>query len=336
MQVFVTGGSGFLGRALIRALVARGDLVLALARSDTAAETVSALGARAVRGDLFDAVALGAGLAGCECLFHCAATVEEWGPKALYQRVNVEGSKTLLVAAQAAGVARFVLVSTEAVYAGAGPLTGLDESRPLPEKPLPRYPLSKNLAERAVLAANRPGFATVACRPRLIWGEGDSSVLPKLVAAVREGRFAWVDGGRYPTQTCHVENVVEGLLLAAEHGRGGEAYFLTDGEPVEFRAFFTAWLGSQGLRIPDKSVPFALALGFATVAEWLWEYLPLPGAPPVTRIAVRLGGQAVTISDAKARRELGYRGHVSRQAGLAAMKKARPLIGADGLASSPV
>lgn len=320
--VFVTGGSGFLGRNLIRAVIAHGMTVRALARSKVAAQAIASLGADPVRGDLFDAVALASGLERCVCVFHCAATVEEWGPKALYQRVNVEGTQSLLDAARRAGVPRFVHVSTEAVYADGGPMTAFDETRPLPERPLPRYALTKNLAERAVLAANAKGFATVRCRPRLIWGTGDTSVLPKLVAAVRAGRFAWVDGGRYPTQTCHVDNVVEGLLLAAEKGRGGEAYFLTDGEPVEFRRFFTAWLGTQGLALPDKSVPYWLAHAMGASSEWLWDHLPLRGAPPLTRLPVVLGGQAVTISDANARRELGYTSHVTREAGLAAMRPA--------------
>lgn len=320
MQAFVTGGSGFVGGRLIAALVARGVVVKALARSAAAAATVQRYGAVPVRGDLLDLAALTAGMAGCDTVFHAAATVDEWGPKSLYQRVNVAGTEAALVAARQAGVSGFVQVSTEAVYADGGPMTNLEETRPLPENPLPRYALTKNLAERAVAAANAPGFRTVIARPRLIWGAGDTSVLPKLIAAVRAGRFQWVNGGRYLTQTCHVDNVIEGLLLAAEKGRGGEAYFFTDGEPVEFRTFFTDWLATQRITPPDKSVPFGVARAFATVCEWLWEHLPLPGAPPVTRLAVMLGGQAVTLHDAKARRELGYVGHTSRESGLAAMR----------------
>lgn len=319
--IFVTGGSGFVGRNLIRALAARGDEVRALARSEVAAQAVQGEGAQAVRGDLLDAAALAAGVAGCERVFHCAATLEEWGPRSLYQRMNVEATELLLAAAQAAAVKRFIHVSTEAIYADGGPMRDLDETRPLPTQPLPRYALSKNLAERAVRAANGPLFATIACRPRLIWGAGDTSVLPKLVAAVKAGRFAWVDGGRYLTQTCHIDNVVEGQLLASDRGAGGQAYFLTDGEPVEFRAFFTEWLGTQGLTVPDKSVPFQVAYVFASICEWLWDHLPLRGPPPVSRLPVALGGQQVTISDAKARSEIGYVGAMTRDAGLAAMRR---------------
>lgn len=319
---FVTGGSGFVGRSLIRALRSREVAVRALARSSAATEAVEAAGAQAVRGELGDADALGAGLHGCDVVFHGAAVVEEWGPRSLYQQVNVEGTRSLLALARAAGVARFVHVSTEAVYADGGPLKDFDESRPLPDRPLPRYPASKNLAERAVIAANAPGFVTVVCRPRLIWGRGDSSVLPKLVEAAKAGRLRWIDHGRYPTQSCHIDNVIEGLLLAAEKGRGGEAYFLTDGEPVEFRGFLSDLLATQGITLPDRSVSYRLAYGVGAVCEWLWEHLGLHGAPPVSRMPVVLGGQAVTPIDAKARRELGYTGAMTRAAGLAAMRDA--------------
>lgn len=322
-SAFVTGGSGFLGRNLIRALRARDVGVRALARSDAAAAAVEAAGATSVRGDLRDVDALAAGVRGCDTVFHCAAVVEEWGPRWLYQQVNVEGTRALLVAARIAGASSVVHVSTEAVYADGGPMADFDESRPLPTRPLPRYPESKSVAERAVVAANAPGFVTVICRPRLIWGAGDTSVLPKLVDAARAGRLAWIDGGRYPTQSCHVDNVIEGLLLAAENGRGGEAYFLTDGEPVEFREFLSALLATQGVTVPDKSVSFRTAYAFGAVCEWLWEHLPLRGAPPVSRMPIALGGQAVTPIDAKARRELGYIGAMSRAAGLAALRSSR-------------
>lgn len=324
MQAFVTGGSGYLGRNLIRALIARGDAVRALARSEAAAQVVRSLGAEPMRADLLDGPALQAGMEGCAVVFHAAATVEEWGPRSLFERINVEGTRSALAAAKAAGVGRFVHVGTEAVFADGGPMAGLDESRALPARPLPRYAASKAAAERLVRAANVPGFATVVCRPRLIWGGDDSSVLPKLVEAVQKGQWAWVDGGHYLTSTCHVDNVVEGLLLAAERGRPGAAYFLSDGAPIEFRRFMEAQFATRGVVAGDKSVPRLLAKFLAIVCEFAWEYLPLTAAPPLTRMAIALGTQEVTVSDALARRELGYVGCTSREAGLAAMKKPAP------------
>jgi nucleoside-diphosphate-sugar epimerase len=321
MRAFVTGGSGFVGRNLIAALRERGDEVFALARSDAAAAAVRQAGAQPVPSDLSDEAALRAGMAGCDVVFHAAAQVGDWGRYEDFYRVNVLGTSHVLAAARAAGVPRLVHVGTEAVLVGIGArrIVQADETWPRAARPLGLYPLTKGLAEERVLAANGPDLATVIVRPRLIWGSGDTTVLPQLVRAVRAGQFMWIDGGRYLTSTCHVANVCEGLILAAERGRGGEIYFLTDGAPVEVRSFCTALLRTQGLEPGDRSLPRPVVRAIAWAAELAWRGLRLKGAPPITRTAVRLIGEEVTVSDAKARRELGYASTVSREAGLAEM-----------------
>ncbi len=317
-QVFVTGGSGFVGRNLIRRLRRERLPVAALARSESAANVVAALGATPARGDLLDRDTLVHHLRGCDTLFHAAAVVEEWGPKALYQRINVEGTRVLLEAAAEAGVKTFVLVGTEAIFAdGQSSLAALDESVPVPAEPLPRYPATKAASEQLTLAANSEAMRCVSVRPRLIWGNDDTSVLPKLIEAVRDGRWVWPDHGNALTSTTHVENVCEGLLLAARHGRGGEAYFVSDGEPLPYSEFFPRLLSTRGVSMPDKSVPLWMAQAFATTMEALWERLPLKGAPPASRMVVELGAKPVVISHAKAERELGYRPIISRDEGLA-------------------
>jgi nucleoside-diphosphate-sugar epimerase len=242
------------------------------------------------------------------------------GARASYWRINVDGTANALKAAGAAGVKAFVHVGTEAALCDGSPLVDVDESRPLPEHPLPRYPQTKNEAEKRVRAANSPRLRTVVVRPRFIWGNDDTSVLSLLAAAVTAGRFMWIDGGRYPTSTTHVDNVCEGLLLAAEKGRGGEAYFVTDGPPVELREFVTQLLATRGVQPGDKSVPRGIALFFARVIEWIWDRLGLKSTPPAQRVAIHLFGEPVTVNDAKARRELGYAGRVSREQGLARLK----------------
>jgi nucleoside-diphosphate-sugar epimerase len=318
---FVTGGSGYVGRNLIRHLVARGDRVRALARSESAAQLVQSLGAAPVRGDLGDVAVLTEGMRGCTAVFHSAALVAEWGPRAEFERVNVDGTRHVIDAARAAGVQVLVHVSTEAVLADGTPINDADETRPLPERPLPRYPASKAAAERLVAAANDAKLRTVIVRPRLIWGNDDSSVLSQLEHAVNAGRYMWIDGGRYPTSSCHVDNLCEALLLAAEKGRGGEAYFVTDGAPTELRSFFTAMLRTRGVDAGERCVPRSVALTLATVSEKLWDMLGLKSPPPATRMAIRLIGEPVTVRDDKARRELGYVGRVSREQGLATLRR---------------
>jgi nucleoside-diphosphate-sugar epimerase len=323
MRVFVTGGSGFVGRNLIRTLRARGDEVRALVRSVASAGVVGGLGATPVTGDLDQVAAMTEGMKGCDGVFHAAAEVGEWGLRERYWRINVEGTRHALQAAQAAGVKCFVLVGTEAALCDGTPLLDVDESRPLPEHPLPRYPQTKCEAERLVRAANAPGLRTVVVRPRFIWGNDDTSVLALLAGAVKAGRFMWIDGGHYPTSTTHVDNVCEGLLLAAEKGRGGEAYFVTDGPPIELRTFVTQLLATRRVDPGNRSVPRSVVLLLARICEWLWDTFGLKGAPPAQRAAVHLFGEPVTVSDAKARRELGYVGKVTRGQGLARLVSSR-------------
>ena len=316
---FVTGGSGFLGRALVAALRERGSAVRALARSERAAETVRAAGAEPVPGDLDDERALRAGMAGCTTVYHAAAKVELWGRREDFLRITVGGTERVIAAARAAGVRRLVHVSTEAVLAGGGSLAGVDERTPLPARPLGLYPLSKGLAEQRALAANGPELASVVVRPRFIWGRGDTVLLPGLVAAMKSGAWFWFGGGRHASSTCHVRNVCAGLLLAAEKGRGGEVYFLTDGAPVEFRDFVTRMVRTQGVEPPARGAPLWLGDALARVSEWLWQEFPIGGEPPLTRTAMQLFFREVTVSDAKARSELGYRPVVSIDQGLAAL-----------------
>ena len=318
---FVTGGSGYVGRNLIRALVARGDEVRALARSAGSVAAVEALGARAVKGDLDDEAAMTEGMRGADVVFHAAAQTDMSGSREQFQRVNVAGTEHVLAAAKAAGVKRLVHVGTEAVLADGKPIVRADETRPRTTRPAGLYPWSKGLAEERVLAACGGGLDTVVIRPRFVWGKDDTSVLPVMVAAVKAGRFGWIGGGRYPTSTCHIDNVVEGALLAAERGKPGEIYFLTDGEPTELRGFVSAMLATQGVDAGSRVVPRWVARAAAALTSWM-------KSPPIRKVEIGLFGVEVTVDDSKARRELGYRGAVTREQGLAELKAAGPIAAA--------
>jgi nucleoside-diphosphate-sugar epimerase len=318
---FVTGGSGFIGRALIRRLATGGCEVRALARSPHSAAAVEELGASAVEGSLADREAMAGGARGCEVAFHLAAHLGQWGSREEFMRDNVEGTENALAACREAGVRRFVHCGTEAALIAGEPLRNVDETTPLRPDSKALYPSTKALAEQAVRDANRSELETVVVRPRFVWGAGDTTLLPELVEMARSGRLAWIGGGRQLTDVTHVENAVEGLLLGATAGRAGEVYFVTDGEPVVFREFVSALLETQGVEPPTRSVPAPVAGAAAALAETAWRVLPLRGEPPLTRFAFWISSQECTIDITKARAELDYEPVITREAGLAALRR---------------
>jgi nucleoside-diphosphate-sugar epimerase len=319
-SAFVTGGSGFIGGSLVRRLVADGYRVRALARSEGSAAAVERLGAEAVRGDLSDPDSMTAGARDCDLAFHLAAHLGQWGRREDFIAGNVTGTENALAACREAGVRRFVHCGTEAALLAGKPLRTVDETAPLRPDSKALYASTKALAEEAVRAAGGAGFETVVLRPRLVWGDGDTTLLPEIVAAVEAGKFAWIGGGHHLTDTTHVDNVVEGLLLAAERGRAGEAYFVTDGEPVVFREFISELLSTQDVEPPTRSLPNWLAATVAAGSETAWRVLRLKDEPPLTRLALWLSSQECTIDISKARAELGYEPVVDRERGLAAMR----------------
>jgi nucleoside-diphosphate-sugar epimerase len=303
---FVTGGSGFIGGRLIERLRGDGWSVRALARSPSSAEKVSSLGAEPVTGDLDDVAAMRSGAEGCDVAFHAAAHLGEWGPREEFERVNVGGTRNVLTAAREAGVRRFVHVGTEAALIAGQPLVNADESAPLRPDSKALYCATKAMAEQAVRDANGDALETVVVRPRLVWGRGDTTIMPSLVKTMKAGRFAWIGGGRHRTSTTHVDNTVHGLVLGAAKGRAGGVYFVTDGKPVVFREFITELVATQGVDAPDRNMPASLAGAAAVASEGIWRALRLKGAPPVTRLAVWLSSQECTIDISRARAELGY------------------------------
>ena len=281
----------------------------ALARSERAADRVRERGAEPVMGDLDDIR-----IEDCDIAFHSAAKVEDWGDPDEFERVNVRGTQNVIDACRAGGVRRLVHVGTEAALMAGEPLVNVDENAPLrPDSPA-LYSSSKAKAEAIVRAAD---LDTVVVRPRFVWGRGDTTLLPRLVEMVRSGRFRWIGGGRQLTATTHLDNTVEGLWLAAVKGTPGGVYFVTDGEPIVFREFLTRMLGTQGVEIPDKSVPPAVAGAAARAAEGVWRLLRRPNDPPLTRFAVWASSQECTIDISHAERELGYRPVKSREEGMA-------------------
>jgi nucleoside-diphosphate-sugar epimerase len=235
MKALVTGGGGFLGLYITEQLVARGDSVRVLCRG--AYPRLGELGVEQLRGDIRDADTVRRACDGVETVFHAAAVAGIWGPWDHFYGINTEGTRNVIEACRAAGVAKLVYTSSPSVIYDGLPHENVDETYPYPRRYLCHYPHTKAIAERAVLAANGNALATVSLRPHLIWGPRDSQLVPRLIERAKSGRLRRIGDGRNMISMSYVENVAAAHLAAADalavgSRVAGQAYFINEPEPV--------------------------------------------------------------------------------------------------------
>ena len=318
MRIFVTGASGFVGGAAAKRFVADGHDVLAMSRSERSDAAIRALGATPARCDLESIEA--EHVRGVDAIVHCAAFVEQWGPRDAWKRFNVDGTARMLKAAHEAGAKRFIHISTESVLWRGQHLRNVDETYPLaPNSPYP-YAATKAQAEVLVRGANTPDFTTIILRPRFIWGPGDTTLLPTIETMAKSGQWMWVNGGRAMTSTTHVANLVHAINLALTRGRGGEAYFILDDGVRPMKAMISGIAqNALGVALPDKEVPGWVADALGATCAFAWRALPLRGEPPITPFSAMILSRDCILSDAKARAEMGYAPVISVEDGLRAL-----------------
>jgi 2-alkyl-3-oxoalkanoate reductase len=320
--VLITGATGFLGSRLAAALAARGARVRALVRPSSDLSRLFGLRLEIVRGDIERAPSLIEATAGQRLVFHAAARVSDWGPRALFVRANVEGTRNVVEACLAAGVERLVHVSSLTVLGLPRDGRTIDESAPYACPPWDIYTATKIEAERVVLGGDRLGLSATIVRPGAIWGVGDPTLLPRLVRLLRDRLLVYIDGGDNRIGLSHVSNVVNGALLAATtRGAGGEIYHLTDGEDITAREAITRLAAALGLTPPWASVPYLPLFALATLLEGAAGAIGRREPPPLTRFGVRVLASDCHYDIAKARRDLGYRPTVSLRSGMVALAR---------------
>jgi len=320
MQIFITGASGFVGGAAMRHLIGSGHAVSAMSRSEKSDIAIRAAGATPVRCDLETVAA--DHIRGADIIIHAAAFVEQWGPKDAWFKSNVLGTQALLDAAKNAGVKRFIHIGSEAALCHGQHLRGVDETYPLaPNSPYP-YCATKAQAEARVSAANGQEIETIVLRPRFIWGPGDTTLLPTIEAMARSGGWTWLDHGRARTSTTHIENLVHAIELALTAGKPGEAYFILDDGERTLREIISGLAASQGIKLPDKSMPSFTADMVGGLCEFAWRTFGIKGDPPLTRHAAMVMSRDCVLKGDKARAGLGYAPVISVGDGLDELKTA--------------
>ena len=322
--VLVTGATGFFGTRLVQVLRGRGARVRALVRPTGYARRLEALGVEIARGDVTDPASLAAAAAGQRVVVHAAGKVSDWGARRDFFRVNAGGTANVVAACRAAGVGRLVHLGSLTVLGLPRGGTVVDEATPPAAAPGDAYTASKLEAERIVRAAHAAGgLESVVVRCGVIWGPGEPTILPRIAALLRRGRMIYPgDGGNLLGMT-HVDNLAEGVLLAATvPAAAGNVYHVTDGEEVTCRALLEALAGELGLAPPRRSVPLPLVIAVAALLEWGARAARSAVPPPITRYGARLVACDCRYDSGKARRELGYRPVVGFAEGIAGLGRA--------------
>ena len=324
MRALVTGGGGFLGAAIVRRLVERGDAVRTLQRGRYPG--LEALGVECVRGDIADPEVVDSAVAGCDLVFHVAAKVEMWGPREPFRLANVVGTRNVVEAMRRNGGGRLVFTSSPSVVHGGAGIEGVDESLPYPDHYEAFYPETKAEAERLVLAANSADLPTVSLRPHLIWGPGDTHLIPNLVDRARAGQLRMVGDGSNLIDTVYIDNAVEAHLLAAEglaadRACAGRAYFITNDDPRPIGEIINGFVTAAGLDPVTRTVPLGVAVAAGRLFETLHRLKPSAGGPRMTPFLARNLATAHWYDISAAKRDLGYEPLVSIEEGMARVRE---------------
>jgi nucleoside-diphosphate-sugar epimerase len=320
MRALVTGANGFLGLYVVEQLVARGDCVRAYCRSEP--QELQRLGVEVVQGDLRDRDRTIAACKGADAVFHVGGVSGIWGPWRHYYETNTLGTQFVVEGCRWHNVGRLIYTSSPSVTFDGRDQCGIDESAPYATTWLCHYPHSKSLAEQAVLAANgQGGLLTCALRPHLIWGPRDRHLIPRLLERQRAGQLRRVGNGRNLIDMTYVENAAAAHLLAADALRPGspvcgQAYFISQGEPVNCWDWINQVLALVSQRPVQRSISLRLAWAAGAVLEAVHRSFKLQGEPRMTRFLAAQLGKSHYFNIGRAKADFGYSPEISTTEGM--------------------
>lgn len=324
MKALVTGGGGFLGKAIVKRLRERGDEVRSFSRNPHPALT--AMGVEHCRGELADAGAVKRAAEGCDLVFHVAAKAGVWGPYEEFYRANVLGTKHVIDACRLHGIKRLVHTSSPSVVFDGSDMEGVDESVPYPDHFEAFYPQTKAEAEQLVLQANDQTLATVALRPHLIWGPEDNHLVPRILERGAKGALRKLGSRECLVDTIYVDNAALAHLQAADHlavgsAVAGKAYFLSQGEPLPIWDVVNRILDAGGLPPVTRTLSPSLAYTIGTILEKVYGLLKLKGEPRMTRFVAKELSTSHWFDLSAAKNDFGYQPEVTFDEGIERLRE---------------
>lgn len=318
-HVVVTGGGGFIGKALVKALLVRGYTVAVIGRNPY--PDLMRQGVVCLRGDIRDRAFVRQALVGCETVFHVAAKAGIWGPRQEYFAINAGGTDNVLAACLENKVRHLIYTSTPSVVFDRADIQGGDESLPYTRQPLCHYAASKIAAEQAVLAANSEELRTVAIRPHLVWGPGDRHLIPRLLERGRAGLLKIVGNGTNRVDIAYIDNVVHAHLLAADNlhssaTAAGQVFFVGQKEPVLLWSWINELFARVGIPPVTASVPFSVAYAAGGMLELAATLIRQKTEPRMTRFLSHQLAHSHWFSHRRAEQVLGYQELISTETGM--------------------
>jgi len=319
VRYFVTGGAGFLGLAIVRALREAGHEIVTYSRGDY--PELQELDIHHKRGDLGDLDRLIESSKNCDAVFHVAAKAGIWGPYGDYHRANVDGTLNVVHACRENEISKLVYTSTPSVVFDGRGSEGKNESLPYATHFLAHYPKTKAIAEEAVLKNNDENLATVALRPHLIWGPRDHHFLPRLVDKAKKGKLRFLGEEQYSVDSIYVENAARAHMLAMDclepgSSLAGRAYFLSQNEPIPISELINKILHAAGLPPVTKRISPRLAYAAGTVLETLYSTLGIEREPPMTRFLAKQLSTPHWYDVSAAEKDFGFRSEISIEEGM--------------------
>jgi nucleoside-diphosphate-sugar epimerase/glyoxylase-like metal-dependent hydrolase (beta-lactamase superfamily II) len=315
-RILVTGGSGFIGSHLARALADAGHRVTCTGRNPYATSRIFHENITFERADLRDATAISRLCANQQWVFHTAALSSVWASDDVMHDINVTGTQNVVDACRRQGVERLVHVSSTAIFFEYRDKQDIRDDDPPASQPSCGYAATKLAAEQIVREATAGGLDAVIVRARAVFGPGDNHLLPRLLERAAEGKLRQVGDGENQVDMTYIDNLVDALVLAAQRGKSGTVCTVTNGEPVVLWKTVGEVLKAVGLPHQLRRVPYPVARAYAGTLEGLHRLLARRGEPAFTRYSIGLLAKTQTFDLSVARRELGYRPQISMAEGL--------------------
>ena len=322
-KVLVTGGGGFLGKAIVEKLLQRGDEVWSFSRGSYI--DLERLKVKQIQGDLGDSKAISDACRGKDMIFHVAAKAGFWGPYQEYYHANVIGTENVISACLDQNVPYLVHCSSANVLNhGNGSLNGVDESVPYPESFLTAYQETKALAEKRVVAASDSQLKTLVLRPHHIWGPGDKHFIPRILEWADKIRM--VGNGKNLSDNIYIDNAAEAHLqagdaLQANHDLSGRVYFISQGEPVYLWDMINSLLKTGNKPPITKSVSRRTAYAIGAVLEFIYKVFHIKSEPRMTRFLANELSTAQWFDISAARNDWGFDPKIGMEEGLKKLKK---------------